>query len=759
MARKFLTPIDLTGLELTNFKVQNLGTDPSAYGKGHTYYNTAHNELRVYDGSQWVAVGGAVEFGTTSSRPVAGNAGRVYADTQTYTWYLDNGTSWIQIGVNADDVASAISAAALTSTDGLSEGTTNLYYLDSRARAALSASSGISYNSTTGAFTADYTAIESQLVTDGFATASSTTEFSNKSFSDSITVGGAVYVGGTTNHGLDVDGSGNTELGSTTGISLSANNDITITTSGGDITLSPHGAAYIGSVSSNNQIATIGDISADLYVKSVSSPLAVDGSGNLTVDLTAYLTTSDASSTYLTQSDASSTYLSQSTASSTYLSQTDASTTYQTQSGLDSAVGGLGYLKSGDQYIQSVSSDFTVSGTELTINTSTLASDLNSDIATNLTSGSTYISNTSGVLDVNISALETQLQSDGYITGSEQYIQSVGSEFSVATNELTLNTNGTLYVNGSNQLAVQYGTGLTVDGSGFLEVDETVIATKIYVDGVAQGLRIRDSIDAAALVNVTGTYTDGTTDASGGLGIGATFTTTVSALDTATGDTDEVNDRIGLFYQSTATQNGIYTVTANDGTNVTLTRSTYEDNSSLNELHYGNFYFVSAGTSAGTGWVLTNEGTGTNEDIKIGTDPVEFTQFSGSGAYVNGNGISISGNTISAVVQGTEGMQLTSGGIGVNAGTGLEFNGSTGALQVTDYNIITKKYAETIGDGSATSYDVTHDFGTRDVEVSVYDTATYEEVIVDITRATTNKVTIDFAVAPSTNSYRVVVVG
>ena len=678
MARKFYTPIDLTGLELQNAKIQNLASDPSGYGSGGIYYNTAHNELRVYDGSQWVAVGGAVEFGTTSSRPVAGNAGRVYADTQTYTWYLDNGTSWIQIGVNADDVASAISAAALTSTDQLSEGTTNLYYLDSRARAALSGLSGISYNSTTGAFTADYTAIESQLITDGFATASSTTEFSNKSFSDSITVGGAVYVGGTTNHGLDVDGSGNTELGSTTGIALSANNDITLATSGGDIVLNPDGSAYIGSVSANNRIATIGDVSTDLYVKSVSSPLAVDGSGNLTVDLTAYLTTSDASSTYLTQSDAS----------STYLTQSDASTTYQTTSGLDTAISGL-----------------------------------------------------------------------GYITGTEQYIQSVGSEFSVAANELTLNTNGTLYVNGSNQLAVQYGTGLTVDGSGFLEVDETVIATKTYVDGVAQGLRIRDSIDAAALVNVTGTYTDGTTDASGGLGIGATFTTTVSALDTATGDTDEVNDRIGLFYQSTATQNGIYTVTANDGTNVTLTRSTYEDNSSLNELHYGNFYFVSAGTSAGTGWVLTNEGTGANEGIQIGTDPVEFTQFSGSGAYVNGNGISISGNTISAVVQGTEGMQLTSGGIGVNAGTGLEFNGSTGALQVTDYNIITKKYAETIGDATNTTFTVTHNLGTTDVMVTIFDTSSMAEVFADVVHTSDSVVTVSFAVAPSTNAFRVVVIG
>jgi hypothetical protein len=502
VARKYLTPIDLTGLELTNFKVQNLTSNPSAYGKGHTYFNTSANELRVYDGSAWVAVGGSVESGTTGSRPAAGNAGRVYADTQAGTLFLDNGTTWVQIGMSAS-----------ATTDNVTEGSTNLYYTDARARQAISSTSGVSYNFSTGTISIDYT------------------------------------------------------------------------------------------------------------------------------------------------------------------------------------------------------------------------------------------------------GLEGQLQVDGYITGSQQYIQSVGSEFSVAANELTLNTDGTLYVNGSNQLAVQYGTGLTVDGSGFLEVDETVIATKTYVDGVAQGLRIKDSIDAAALVNVTGTYTDGTTDPSGGLGIGATFTTTVSALDTATGDTDEVNDRIGLFYQSTATQNGIYTVTANDGTNVTLTRSIYEDNSSLNELHYGNFYFVSAGTSAGTGWVLTNEGTGTNECIKIGTDPVEFTQFSGSGAYVNGNGISISGNTISAVVQGTEGMQLTSGGIGVNAGTGLEFNGSTGALQVTDYNIITKKYAKTIGDATNTTFTVTHSLGTTDVMVTIFDTSSMAEVFADVVHTSDSVVTVSFAVAPSTNAFRVVVIG
>ena len=62
----------------------------------------------------------------------------------------------------------------------------------------------------------------------------------------------------------------------------------------------------------------------------------VDLSGYLTSSDAAntYLSQSDASSTYLTQSDASSTYLTQSDASSTYLSQSDASSTYATQTAL-----------------------------------------------------------------------------------------------------------------------------------------------------------------------------------------------------------------------------------------------------------------------------------------------------------------------------------------------------------------------------------------------------------------------------------------
>jgi hypothetical protein len=54
------------------------------------------------------------------------------------------------------------------------------------------------------------------------------------------------------------------------------------------------------------------------------------------VDLSGYLTSSDAANTYLSQSDAASTYLNQSDASSTYLTQSDASSTYLSQSSASS---------------------------------------------------------------------------------------------------------------------------------------------------------------------------------------------------------------------------------------------------------------------------------------------------------------------------------------------------------------------------------------------------------------------------------------
>jgi hypothetical protein len=61
--------------------------------------------------------------------------------------------------------------------------------------------------------------------------------------------------------------------------------------------------------------------------------------------------------------------------------------------------------------------------------------------------------------------------------------------------------------------------------------------------------------------------------------------------------------------------------------------------------------------------------------------------------------------------------------------------------------------------GVATSYAITHNLGTRDVAVNVYDNATFETVETDIVRTDSNTVTVSFAVAPTSNAYRVVIVG
>ena len=74
------------------------------------------------------------------------------------------------------------------------------------------------------------------------------------------------------------------------------------------------------------------------------------------------------------------------------------------------------------------------------------------------------------------------------------------------------------------------------------------------------------------------------------------------------------------------------------------------------------------------------------------------------------------------------------------------------ATQISD-----NSYAASIGNGSSTAIAVTHGLGTRDVIVQLFDNATYDTVYADVVRTDANNVTVTFAVAPSSNAYRVLV--
>lgn len=74
-------------------------------------------------------------------------------------------------------------------------------------------------------------------------------------------------------------------------------------------------------------------------------------------------------------------------------------------------------------------------------------------------------------------------------------------------------------------------------------------------------------------------------------------------------------------------------------------------------------------------------------------------------------------------------------------------------------NLLTKKYSLTIGNGTDTQIDVTHNFATDDVTVEVYEVSTKETVLCDVKRHSTNVVRLNFDSAPASNSLRVVVIG
>ena len=79
--------------------------------------------------------------------------------------------------------------------------------------------------------------------------------------------------------------------------------------------------------------------------------------------------------------------------------------------------------------------------------------------------------------------------------------------------------------------------------------------------------------------------------------------------------------------------------------------------------------------------------------------------------------------------------------------------------QTFDELALPQKYAVTIGDGAATAYTVTHNLNTTDITYSVKEIATGEIVFTNVTVTGVNAISVSFAVAPTNNQYRVVVIG
>ena len=180
------------------------------------------------------------------------------------------------------------------------------------------------------------------------------------------------------------------------------------------------------------------------------------------------------------------------------------------------------------------------------------------------------------------------------------------------------NTISTQNANGSLVLSPN-GTGTVTVPSGYKNragFGATSLVSKEYVDAVKVGLDFKDSVRVASTADVTisgpGAAIDGISLSSG--------------------------DRVLLKNQSTGSQNGIYSW---NGAASAMTRTTDADADV--EVTAGMFVFVEEGTAnADNGYVLTTDGS-----ITVGSTSLTFTQFSGAGQIVAGDGLLKSGNTLS----------------------------------------------------------------------------------------------------------------